>query len=57
MLASINDLGNISIYSFLIFLVLAILGLPKPARMSGESLIQPAAVSIPADAATRPLRV
>lgn len=28
MLASINDLGNIAVYSLLIFLVLAMLGLP-----------------------------
>lgn len=33
MLASINDLGNIAVYSLLIFLVLAILGLPVPIFM------------------------
>ena len=33
MLASITDLGNISIYSLLIFLVLAWLGLPVPIGM------------------------
>jgi hypothetical protein len=33
MLASINDLGNIAVDSLLIFLVLAILGLPVPIGM------------------------
>lgn len=33
MLASIEDLGNITVYSLLIFLVLSILGLPVPFLM------------------------
>jgi 2,3-bisphosphoglycerate-independent phosphoglycerate mutase len=37
--------------------LLAILGLPKPARMSGESLIQSAAAPLPANAHAKALRV
>lgn len=33
MLASITDLGNIAVYSLLIFLVLAMFGLPIPIGM------------------------
>lgn len=33
MLASITDLGNVAVYCLLIFLVLAMLGLPVPIGM------------------------
>lgn len=33
MLASINDLGNIAVYCLLIFIVLAMFGLPVPIGM------------------------